>query len=155
MDLAKHGLSEVHRSLQPGGVAMVSVWNGMPHVDALKHANRLTRGQDAPLPMLLQDISFEEEQMKQALIDAGFDTDKTKVYHKDAFATIPDMKRWAQLAWSYLGFLPSGWLQEDEERWDEAVDDIVEQLENGEGTSTDENGDIVMRFAGCVAIAVK
>ncbi|GKU07718.1 gdsl esterase lipase protein [Fusarium langsethiae] len=155
MNFAKHGLKEVHRTLKPGGIAMVSTWNRMPHIDALKHANRRTRGEGAPLPMLLQDMSFEEGQMKKALQDAGFDSDKTKIYHRDAYVTVPDIKRWAQLAWSYLGVLPSGWLREDEERWDEAVDDIVEKLVHSDGISKNEKGETVMRFAGCVAIAIK
>ncbi|KAF0638238.1 hypothetical protein FPSE5266_01862 [Fusarium pseudograminearum] len=155
MDVARHGLKEVHRTLKPGGIAMVSTWNEMPHTDALKHANRRTRGDDAPLPVLLQDMSFEEEHMRKELQGAGFDPDKTKIYHKDAFVTIPDLRRWAQLAWSYLGALPSGWLREDEEKWEEALSDIVEQLANSDGISKNDKGETVMRFAGCVAIATK
>ncbi|ESU09526.1 hypothetical protein FGSG_03671 [Fusarium graminearum PH-1] len=155
MDVARHGLKEVHRTLKPGGMAMVSTWNEMPHTDALKHANRRTRGENAPLPMLLQDMSFEEEHMRKALQDAGFDPEKTKIYHKDASVTIPDLRRWAQLAWSYLGVLPTGWLHEDEEKWEEALDDIVEQLVNSDGISKNDRGETVMRFAGCVAIAAK
>ncbi|KAM0289763.1 hypothetical protein ACHAO9_005640 [Fusarium lateritium] len=155
MGVAKPGLKEVFRTLKPGGIAMVSAWNEMPHSDAIKHAHRRTRGENCPLPMLLQDMSFEEDYMKQALNEAGFDPAKTQIYKKDAYVTVPEMKRWAQLAWSYLGVLPSGWLQEDEEKWEEAVDDIVEQLLNGNGISKNDDGDTVMRFAGSIAIATR
>jgi hypothetical protein len=93
--------------------------------------------------------------MKQALEEAGFDPAKTRIYQKVACITIPDMKRWAQLAWSHLGILPSGWLKEDEENWQEAVNDIVEQLLSGNGISENGNGDTVMRFGGSIAIATR
>jgi hypothetical protein len=155
MDVAGPGLKEVFRTLKPGGIVMVSTWNDMPHVDAIKHAHRRTRGEDCPLPLLLQDMSFEEEHMKRALEEAGFDPARTQIYHKDAYVTIPDMKRWAQLAWSYLGILPSGWLQEDEKKWQEAVGDVVEQLLSGNGISKNDKGDTVMRFSGSIAIATR
>ncbi|KAF4448354.1 hypothetical protein F53441_8229 [Fusarium austroafricanum] len=155
MAIAEPAVKEVFRTLKPGGIAMVSAWNYMPHTDAIKHAHWRTRGKDAPLPMLLQDMSFEEEHVKQALIYAGFDPSNTEFHHTDAFVTVPDMKRWAQLAWSYLGILPSGWLREDEEKWEEAVNDIVEQLMTGDGLSKDEDGNTVMKFVACVAIATK
>ncbi|KAF9771881.1 hypothetical protein IL306_010442 [Fusarium sp. DS 682] len=152
MDVAGPGMKEVYRTLKPGGIAMVSAWNSMPHTDALKHAHWRTRGKDGPLPMLLQDMSFEEDHMKKALLEAGFDAAKTEIYHTDAYITINDMKRWAQLAWSYLGVLTTGWLKEDEEKWEEAVDDIVEQLA---GLEKDEDGKTVMKFVACIAIAAK
>lgn len=155
MDIAKPGLKEVCRTLKPGGIVMVSTWNDMPHIDAIKHAHRRTRGEECPLPLMLQDISFEGKHMKQALEEAGFDPSRTQIYQEDAYITIPDMKRWAQLAWSYLGILPSGWLKEDEEKWQKAVDDIVEQLLSGNDISENDNGDTVMRFGGSIAIGTR
>ncbi|KAJ4245019.1 hypothetical protein NW762_014226 [Fusarium torreyae] len=155
LDVAELGLKESFRTLKPGGVVMVSTWNEKAHNNAIKHASRRTRGEDSPLPLLFEAELFEEERLKKALNSAGFDPTKTKIHHKDVFVTIPDMKRWAQLAWSYLGFLPSGWSQGDEEKWDEAVNDLVEQLASGPGISKNEKGETVLKYAGCIAIATK
>ncbi|KAF4340133.1 toxD [Fusarium beomiforme] len=150
VEVARPSMKEVYRTLKPGGIAIVSAWNSMPHTDALKHAHWRTRGKDGSLPMLLQDMSFEEEHMKESLLEAGFDPSKTEIHHTDAYVTIKDIKRWAQLAWSYLGVLPTGWCETDEEKWEEAIDDIVEQLEDLE---KDANGKTIMKFVACVAIA--
>lgn len=58
-----------------------------------------------------------------------------------------------QLAWSYVGRLPSGWSQGDEEKWDEVIEDVVEQLESGEALSKDGRGGTVMKLVACVVIA--
>ncbi|KAF4461789.1 Ubiquinone menaquinone biosynthesis C-methyltransferase [Fusarium albosuccineum] len=147
--------SEIHRTLQPGGTAMASIWSDMPHVDAIKHAHGRTRGKDAPLPVLLEEEDYLQEDLKKSLVAGGFDPAKIAFYEKEAYVIVPGLKRWALLAWSYLGVPPAGWSQKDEERWDEAIEDLAEQLKNARGISTNEKGEYVMRMVACIAIATK
>ncbi|PVI00355.1 S-adenosyl-L-methionine-dependent methyltransferase [Periconia macrospinosa] len=148
---AKH----VYRTLKPHGVALASIWTSMPHVEALQHAHWRTRGKDGPMPTLLPLESFQEPQLRNALKAGGFKDENIKCYVKESFLEIPDLKRWAQLAWSYLGPLPDGWSQNDEDRWDEAIADTVEQLKSGNGISKNEKGDTVLKMVACVAVAKK
>ncbi len=105
------------------------------------------------MPVLLPLEGFQERDLRKALEVGGFKD--IKCYEKDCYLKIPDLKRWAQLAWSYLGSLPTGWSQNDELRWDEAIADIVEQLESGEGISKNDKGETVLRMVACIAIAKK
>lgn len=144
---------EIYRTLKPGGIAVASVWVYMPHVDALQHAHWKTRGRDGPMPVLLPVEDFQEAELEKTLRVGGFED--IKCYQKDCYLTVPDLKRWSQLAWSYLGNLPTGWSQNDEDKWDEAVDDIYEQLQSGDGVSKNEKGETVMRMRACIAVARK
>ena len=50
----------------------------------------------------------------------------------------------------------AGWVSNsDEDNWDEAIADIVEQLASGDGISKNEKGETVLRMVACVAIAKK
>lgn len=50
----------------------------------------------------------------------------------------------------------SGWLESDEERWDDAVDVVIRELRGGEGFDESEGGKGVrLRFVANVAVAKK
>jgi hypothetical protein len=146
---------QIYRTIKTGGTAVVSVWVYMPHVAALQHAHWRTRGRDGPMPTLLPLEDYQEKDLRAALVAGGFDDDKIKTVEKDFHVAIPDLARWSQLAWSYLGTLPSGWSQNDEDKWDEAVNDITEQMRSGDGISTNERGETVLRMVACIAVATK
>ncbi|KAI6091584.1 S-adenosyl-L-methionine-dependent methyltransferase [Hypoxylon rubiginosum] len=154
---------EVYRTLKPGGTAIASIWTSMPHVDALQHAHWLTRGREGPMPKLLPVEPFTESDLRRALETGGFKPENITCHTRQAFLTIPDLRRWAQLAWSYLGELPkpdewsNGWSQRDEDKWDEAQADIVEQLDSGRGNfiAKNEKGETVLTMVACIAIATK
>lgn len=124
------------------------------HVDALQHAHWRTRGRDGSMPTLLPLESFQEEHLRRALEAGGFEPNNISCSTKDCFLSIPDLRRWAQLAWSYLGTLPTGWSQNDEDKWDEAIEDIVGQLKSGDGI-TKVGDETVMKMVACVAVATK
>lgn len=147
--------AQVHRTLKPGGTAIASVWTSMPHVDALQHAHWRTRGRDGPMPTLLPLEGFQEADLRKALEAGGFEPGNISCAIKDCYLSVPDPQRWAQLAWSYLGTLPTGWSEADEDKWQEAVEDIVEQLESGDGITKHERGETVMKMIACVAVATK
>lgn len=146
---------QVYRTLQPGGIAIASIWTSMPHVGALQHAHWRTRGTEDPMPVLLPIESFQEKDLRKALEAGGFKEADIVCYEKNCFLEVSDLKRWAQLAWSYLGILPTGWSQGDEDKWDEAIADIVEQLEKGDGIFKNGKGETVLGMVACIAIAKK
>jgi hypothetical protein len=80
----------------------------MPHIDALQQAHWRTRGRDGPMPALLPIEGFKEPDLRKALHAGGFKPENFDCSEKECFLKVPDMKRWAQLAWSYLGHLPTG-----------------------------------------------
>ncbi|KAI0436788.1 S-adenosyl-L-methionine-dependent methyltransferase [Xylaria telfairii] len=145
---------QVYRTLKPGGIAIATVWIFMPHVAALQHAHWRTRGRDGPMPALLPLEEFKESDLRVALQVGGFKNENISCSEKICYLKVPDMKRWAQLAWSYLGHLPMGWSQSDEDKWDEAIDDIVEQLAGGDGITV-KDGETVMKMISIVAVAEK
>jgi SAM-dependent methyltransferase len=112
---------QIYRTLKPDGIAIASIWIYTPHVDALQHAHWRTRGQDSPMPALLSLEGFKESDLKNALEAGGFEKGKISFSEKEYFLKVSDLRRWAQLAWSYLGALPGGWSQRDEDKWDEAI----------------------------------
>ncbi|KAI1130288.1 S-adenosyl-L-methionine-dependent methyltransferase [Nemania abortiva] len=144
---------EVYRTLKPGGFAVATIWTFMPHIKALQHAHWRTRGTDAPMPVLLID-DFKEPHLRASLQVGGFQDENISTSEKICYLKVRDMKRWAQLAWSYLGQPPSGWSQSDEDKWSEALGDIVEELKEGDGI-THENGETVMKMVAVVAVAKK
>jgi hypothetical protein len=105
------------------------------------------------MPVLLPLQGFQEQHLRKALQAGGFE--HIDCYTKDCYLEIPDLKRWAELAWSYLGTLPKGWSQNDDDKWDEAIADIVEQLESGEGISKNEKEETVLKIVACIAVAKK
>lgn len=107
------------------------------------------------MPVLLPLEGFKEENLRKALEAGGFQSENISCSEKACYLKITDLKRWAQLAWSYLGTLPSGWSQNDEDKWDEAIADIVEQLQSGDGITKNENGETVLKMVACVAVAKK
>ncbi|KAI0103252.1 S-adenosyl-L-methionine-dependent methyltransferase [Nemania sp. FL0031] len=149
---------QIYRTLQPGGVAIATVWDFMPHVAALQHAHWKTRGEEAPMPTLLAMGDYEESKLRDALKAGGFTDENISCTETTAHLKVlkDDLKRWAQLAWSYLGAPPGDeWSQHDEDHWDEAINDIVEQLQSGNRGITSTDGEIIMEMHGVVAVAKK
>ncbi|KAL9109730.1 MAG: hypothetical protein Q9227_005599 [Pyrenula ochraceoflavens] len=106
---------EMRRTLRKGGVAAATIWEEQPHAVALMAANRAVRGRDAPeLPMFNTEW-YGGKQIKEAMIKAGFAPEKIKAVEMEAWSAIKDYKRWATIAWSYLGEPADGWTPEDEE----------------------------------------
>lgn len=146
---------QVYRTLKSGGTAVASIWVSMPHVDALQLAHWRTRGKDGPMPTLLPLEGFQEADLRKSLEAGGFKAENITCSNKNCYLKVSDLRRWAQLAWSYLGSLPAGWTQNDEDKWDEAIDNIVEGLQSGYGITQNERGETVLKMIACVAVARK
>ena len=127
----------------------------MPFANALLATHHSIRGKDAPPPIHLAQLWYGEPHLRKNLENGGFEPAKIKFYEEDAYLTHPDIKRWVQLAWSYLGSSPTGWTPEDEETWDQALDLTIENLKKEKGYTVNEKGENVMKMLACVAIASK
>ncbi|KAF2123061.1 S-adenosyl-L-methionine-dependent methyltransferase [Lophiotrema nucula] len=145
--------TEICRTLKPGGTALVTIWKEMPHVPAILAAHYKTRPTSTPLPALLHEEPFTEVDLFDLLRSGGFE--KIETHEVVADIRIGELERWAKLAWSYLGRLPGEpeWLKRDEEKWDEAVSTIIDEMNNT--AEKDAEGALHMRFVATVVVARK
>ncbi|RMZ66217.1 S-adenosyl-L-methionine-dependent methyltransferase [Pyrenophora seminiperda CCB06] len=124
--------SQILRTLKPGGTGAIGVWKDMPWHVALENAHHKTRGADEPMAPFLSKSWYKKEKIEQVTKEAGWKD--VKFVELDAYLNLgTDMKRWATIAWTFLGTPVGGWKQRDEDKWDEAIDSIIKELEHCEG----------------------
>ena len=146
---------EMRRTLKPGGTLLVNCFAGGPHLGAVREASRSTRA-GGVLPAW---DSFEHWQdpsvIAGVLEEAGFDKATVKVVQREVFAEVGEFDRHVALTWSFRGMPSAGWSQEDEVRWDEAVEIVKREVRKSEGFQIREDGSTVVRFVMNVATATK
>ncbi|KAF5716151.1 gdsl esterase lipase [Fusarium mundagurra] len=123
--------AHILRTLKPGGIGVVAVWKDMPWHVALENAHYKTRGADEPMAPFLSKSWYKKEKLEQATSAGGWEN--TEFTERTAWLNLgPDLKRWARIAWTFLATPVGGWEQRDEDKWDEAMDSIVTELQNSE-----------------------
>ncbi|OAL05252.1 S-adenosyl-L-methionine-dependent methyltransferase [Phaeosphaeriaceae sp. SRC1lsM3a] len=146
------GAKEIHRTLKPGGTAIVNCWQ---HITWLPPFMRTVMATRPGPPSSPPPISWADgTQLQKIMKEAGFEESKMRVETSEAWAKTSDLRAWAEKAWAFLGGIPGGWKEDDEERWEEAVDVFVAGLEAAEGTKR-VDGETWMRATQWVVIAVK
>ena len=96
---------------------------------------------------------YKKEKIEQVTKDAGWKD--VEFVEKAAWLNLgTDRKRWATIAWTFLATPVDGWQQRDEDKWDEAISSIVEELRQGEWHKV-ENGVHKIRMVADVAITEK
>jgi ubiquinone/menaquinone biosynthesis C-methylase UbiE len=123
--------THIRRTLKPGGTGVIAVWKEMPWHVALENAHYKTRGADEPIPPYLSKSWYKKDRIEQVTADAGWSD--VKYVEKTAWLRLgPDLKRWATIAWTFLATPKGGWQQLDQDKWEEAIDCIVDELSQGE-----------------------
>lgn len=89
------------------------------------------------------------------MLSGGFEEQKIKISTSDVFLEIQDSNRWATILWSYLGTRDDGWHQEDEDRWDEAIEIMAKELESSPAYRKNSDGTASLRFTANVSISTK
>ncbi|KAG8161041.1 hypothetical protein KVR01_009305 [Diaporthe batatas] len=146
---AKH----IRRTLQSGGTAAVAVWKEMPWHLALENAHHKTRGAGERMAPFLTNSWYKKERLQQVTTDAGWKD--VKYVEKTAWLNLgADLKRWATIAWTFLATPVGGWQQRDEDKWDEAIDFIVNELSQSQWHKV-EDGIHKIRMVADVAIYQK
>ncbi|KAF8861795.1 hypothetical protein BDZ45DRAFT_713164 [Acephala macrosclerotiorum] len=130
-------VKEVHRTLKPDGVTLFNTWSLVPNMHPIQTASALTRPPGTPLPCQGLENWTQSSFLLSILQAGGF--------------------KYAIILWSLIGGMGvSGWLESDEERWDEAVDVVVRELRGGDGFAEVKGGSGVrLRFVANVAVARK
>ncbi|KAH7083950.1 hypothetical protein FB567DRAFT_530309 [Paraphoma chrysanthemicola] len=144
------GASEIHRTLQPAGTAIVNCWSDITWLAPIAATSFRTRGARPPLP----PVNWQDgTHLRKVMLDAGFKEEKLRIEKSEAWAKTGDLRGWAERTWAFLGGL-GGWKEGDEKRWDEAVDMLVEGLLEQEGTKR-VGDEVWMRASQWVAVATK
>lgn len=154
---AKDALKEIHRTLKPGGVAIINSMAYIPNMEPIRVASKLTRPEGTPPPRQFMDKWFELSYLQNAVDSCGFESGNVK-FLQDGFSatTVRDFTQFANMLWSFIGGTTSvGWLKSDEENWDKAIEIIKQELRKTEGFQELDDGRVKLRFRGNIAIAKK
>jgi ubiquinone/menaquinone biosynthesis C-methylase UbiE len=145
--------SHILRTLKPGGTGVVAVWREMPWHVALENAHHKTRGVDEPLPPFLSKSWYKRSRLEELAKDA--DWADPRFEEMSAWLTLgSDLRRWSTIAWTFLATPVGGWQQRDEDKWEEALDSMVEELSQCE-EHVFEDGIHKIRMIADVAVFVK
>jgi len=146
--------SNIYRTLKPGGTAIVTTWATAPHIPAALTAHTVTRGPDVFHAMEKGGEWRDPSHVKKVLKEAGF----TDVYMEqcNSVLAISDLRRWSLLAWSFFGGMTSGgWTEEDEGKFQQAVDVIHDAMLKNDGVEADGKGGAKVKMLANVAVAKK
>ncbi|KAI4142942.1 MAG: hypothetical protein LQ340_007152 [Diploschistes diacapsis] len=147
--------SEMFRTLRPaarGGVGYVTTWHLMPDEDAIMAAHAATRPPDAKHLLSMRSDWKDPEYVKGVMERAGFSAEMSKLDTKLSFEST---RGWCELAWSLLGAPVGGWTPQDEEKFEQAVDVMTENLAGSEYFESNGKGGGAVRMIANVATVRK
>lgn len=146
---------EMHRTLKPGGLAVVNCWRAITWMLPIVLVHKAFRGETAPFPA--PPVNWTDgKQLKKVLVEGGFEEGKIRLESHEVSAVLEDgaeLRAWAEKTWAYLGGI-GGWHAVDEEKWDEEVDMLAALLKKQPGSKV-EGGKVTMTASQWVAIAEK
>ncbi|KAH8124606.1 hypothetical protein FP744_10006393 [Trichoderma asperellum] len=148
-------VKEMYRTLRPGGTLLLNCFGHNCVLEPIREASRATR----PDGILPQWNSFEEwtdPSFIAGIVEAGgFEKEAIKVEQCHMIVNVGNYERATTLLWSMRGMPSGGWSEEDEEKWDEAVDIIRRELQQTEGFRMHDDGTAELKYAVHVLTATK
>ncbi|KAI1766739.1 S-adenosyl-L-methionine-dependent methyltransferase [Hypoxylon sp. FL1150] len=127
-------VKEMYRTLKTGGKAILNSWAYVPNMPVLEAAAKATRPPETPLPRAGMEKWSQSEFLRSVVEKGGFRKDGIAVHTVDVYVTTAELDRYANMLWSFIGGTTAvGWLESDEEKWDEAIDVIKQELKKTDG----------------------
>ena len=149
-------VKEIHRTLKPDGIAIFNSWAYTPTLPSIIAACEKTRPAGTPLPRQGLEKGEDADFLRYVITQGSFPSGNIRLERRDVFVTIGDLKHFATMLWSFIGGTSSvGWLESDEEKWDVAVEAVVQALQKSEGFKKLEGGKNVVMFKANIAVATK
>jgi ubiquinone/menaquinone biosynthesis C-methylase UbiE len=146
------GATEIYRTLQPGGTAIVNCWQ---HITWLPPFMRTVAATRPGLSMPPPTVSWADgTQLQKVMREAGFSAEKMRVETSEAWVKTSDIRGWAEKAWAFLGAQGGGWKEGDEGKWEVALDTMVESMLAQEGTKR-VGEEVWMKASQWVVVATK
>jgi ubiquinone/menaquinone biosynthesis C-methylase UbiE len=145
------GAKEIYRTLKPGGIAVVNCWQSVTWLHPIVAVHNVLRP-EKPFPAPTINWS-DGVQIQKIMKEAGFSEEKTRVETSEAWAKTSDLRAWAEKTWAFLAGI-GVWQESDEERWDEAVDLMVEKLKKSQGVKI-VDGETWLKASEWVVVATK
>jgi ubiquinone/menaquinone biosynthesis C-methylase UbiE len=109
--------SEIYRTLQPGGAAMVTSWEHSA-VELVDRVSRRIRPNHDPVRVISPEWATKEK-LVGTLITGGFQEAKIEVYSRDSVVEYESEKdRLAYFTHPFWGMWRKGWSEKEEELWD-------------------------------------
>ncbi|KAH6910484.1 S-adenosyl-L-methionine-dependent methyltransferase [Coprinopsis sp. MPI-PUGE-AT-0042] len=144
------GAKEIYRILKPGGVGLVNCWEHIPWLIPFQSAYELVRAKKIPTGPLA--VWHDGQHLQKVMRDAGFKQEDMKMERHEAWLEVKrqDLREWAEKIWAYMAGV-AGWVEGDEEKWDQAVDTLTESLLVQPGT---EITDDVVKMKGSQWVVV-
>lgn len=147
---------EMHRTLKPGGVAVVNCWKAITWMLPIMVVHKAFRGENAPFPA--PPINWTDgTQLRKILVEAGFAEEKIRLESHEVATELEEgngeFRQWVEKTWAYLAGI-GGWHAVDAEKWEEEVDMLAEVLKKQPSTKV-EGGKVYMTASQWVAIAEK
>ncbi|KAH6887162.1 S-adenosyl-L-methionine-dependent methyltransferase, partial [Coprinopsis sp. MPI-PUGE-AT-0042] len=119
------GAKEIFRTLKPGGTAIANCWGQITWLKPiLANHDYFRPGKPFPTPVVQW---HDGEHIQQVMKDAGFKEENVTIHSSEGWMEVKKdgMREWAENLWAYLGGI-AGWAENDAEKWDQALDKLVE-----------------------------
>lgn len=138
---------ETYRTLQPGGLAVITTWSRFAPMFMVHAAQKMIRP-DLPLMPTPSPEFYEEGVLQKVVEEAGFPTEGITVTRKELVITDEENRAGLTMLMSgpMMQKARTGYTEEEEARWAESVKKAVQE-------EVDQNGGI--RFGAYVLLATK
>jgi ubiquinone/menaquinone biosynthesis C-methylase UbiE len=114
------GLKEMHRTLEPDGLAVISCWKRFAAGQLIHAAQAVVR---PDLPPLKQGV------LEKTAAEAGFDSAKFKLLEKSIIVSGPELDDGLKkfMLGPLMAPARAGFTEEDEKKWSAAVDEVIKK----------------------------
>ncbi|KAJ5177171.1 uncharacterized protein N7482_003048 [Penicillium canariense] len=124
---ALKALREIHRTLQPDGVAALLTWKRFGFASVIHVAQSLVRPDLPPMPLPGSHF-YNEGVLAKLVIEAGFNKARVEVVQKDTVRTGEDLEGMKEFMLADLSNMATkDWTPEEKKRWPAAIEEAIER----------------------------